>query len=94
MDVIIVHDNRTYVIDWKTSSRPHLSWAVQGAAYRHLLIVNGYRNVDSVLFVRLKKDGKKPSLHKHEDYKEDLTTFMDCLKLYRKFDMKNTRKNK
>jgi hypothetical protein len=91
-DVIVETSDRTYMIDWKTSSRPQKSWALQGAAYRYLAEVNGYKHVDSVLFVKLNKTGKSPTLYKHENYEENISVFKKCLELFRWFDMKNTRK--
>jgi len=91
-DVIIQTQDRIYIIDWKTSSSPQKSWHIQGAAYRHLCEVNGYKNVDSVLFVKLDKTGEAPSLHKSEEHKKNLDIFFKCLELFRHFDMKNTRK--
>tara|TARA_R110002126_G_scaffold200505_1_gene348103 strand:+ start:1835 stop:2344 length:510 start_codon:yes stop_codon:yes gene_type:complete len=91
-DVIVETEDRTYIIDWKTSSVPQKSWALQGAAYKHLAEVNGYKNVDSVLFVKLLKNGKTPSLHKHENHEENLEIFFKCLDLYQWFEMSKTRK--
>ena len=90
-DVIAKTEGRTYLIDWKTSSSPQKSWALQGAAYRYLCEVSGYENVDSVLFVKLDKEGKKPTLYKHDDYEENISIFFKCLELYKWFDMKNRR---
>lgn len=90
-DVIIKMKDRTYIIDWKTSSAPQKSWHLQGAAYKYLCEVNGYSNVDDVLFVKLNNDGKAPSLHKSSEHKDNLETFFKCLDLYRWFNMKNTR---
>jgi len=91
-DVIIEMQDRTYIIDWKTSKSTHKSWALQGCAYKYLAEKSGFKNVDSVLFVKLKSDGKPPSLHKHEKHEENLEIFVKCLELYKWFDMKNTRK--
>lgn len=91
-DVIIEKKNRTYIIDWKTSKTPHKSWALQGAAYRYLAELNGYENVDSVLFVKVDKAGKKPTLYKHDNYYENLDIFFKCLELFNWFDMSTTRK--
>lgn len=91
-DVIVETEDRTYIIDWKTSSRQQkTSWKLQGSVYRYLCEVNGYKNVDSVLFVRLDKTGKAPCPYKSEDHIDNLTTFFKCLELYRHFDMENTR---
>ena len=91
MDVVVKMPDRTYIIDWKTSTRPQKSWQLQGAAYRYLCETNGFANVDDVLFVKLDKEGKHPSLHKSEKYKTHADVFFKCLDLYRWFDMKNTR---
>ena len=91
-DVIIELGDRTYIIDWKTSSRVHKSWALQGAAYRYLAELNGYENVDSVLFLKLNKSGKHATLHRYDEYVENLSTFFKCVELYRWFDMDKTRK--
>ena len=91
VDVIIKCEDRTYLIDWKTSSSPHKSWALQGAAYRYLCEMEGYENVDSTLFVKLSKKGGAPTPYKHENYKENLNIFFKCLELYRYFDMSRTR---
>ena len=91
MDVIVKMPDRTYIIDWKTSSRPQKSWQLQGAAYKYLCKVNGFESVDNVLFVHLSKDANQPSLQKSENYEENLDIFDKCLELYRWFDMKNTR---
>lgn len=92
IDVITTVGERTYLIDWKTSSNFHKTWYLQGAAYKHLCTLNGYPDVDDCLFVKLKKDGGKPTLYKTYDHKECLEIFHKCLELYRYFDMKKTRK--
>lgn len=90
-DLIVETFGKTYVLDWKTSASPHKSWALQGAAYRYLLEVNGYQDVDSVLFIKLSKEGKGPTLYKHDNHEENLEVFFKCLELYRWFSMKTTR---
>ena len=91
VDLIIEMEDKTILIDWKTSSRPQKSWALQGAAYKYLAEINGFENVESILFVRLKKDGKPPVLTRHTTHDEDIETFFKCLELYRWFKMKTTR---
>ena len=85
MDCIIEGGGKTYLIDWKTSASYQKSFLLQGAAYRYLADVNDYTNSDPVLFVRLKKDGGKPTLHKSENYLEDLDVYFKCLEVYRWF---------
>ncbi len=93
-DVIVKVDKRTYLIDWKTSAIKHKSWILQGAAYQYLAKLQKYDKVDAVLFVKLLKNGKAPTLYKYEEYKENLQIFFNCLELYRYFDMKNTRQRR
>ena len=91
-DLVIAFPEHTYVIDWKTSAKTYKYWRLQAAAYRYLCEVNNYKNIDTVLFVRINKLGKRPILNKYETYYEDLETFHQCLELYNWFDMKNRRK--
>lgn len=92
VDAIVVTPSKTYVFDWKTSSRPQKHWALQGSAYRYLLEQNGYTNVENPTFVRLQKTGKF-SLTQYSHHEAQLDIFMKCLELYRWFDMSNTRIN-
>lgn len=91
-DLMVVNKNRTYIVDWKTSSKHYKYWHLQGAAYRYLAEKNGYKNVDNVLFVKLNKTGKKASLYKEENHEYNLNIFMKCLDLYKYFEMDKTRK--
>ena len=86
VDCIIRGGNKTYLMDWKTSAQFHPSFFLQGAAYRYLADEAGYTNTDALMFVRLNKEGKKPTLHKPETYLEDLGTFFKCLDVYRFFN--------
>jgi len=86
MDLIVKTDEKTLVFDWKTSAKEQKSWRLQAAAYQYLLEVNEYKNPKPLVFVRLDKFGKKPTLHSYETYKEDLDIFFKCLDLYHWFD--------
>lgn len=86
IDCIIKIPDKTYLIDWKTSASFHKSFRLQAAAYRYLCDINGYKNTDDLLVVRLNKDGKKPTLHKHDSYEADLSIFMECLSVYKWFN--------
>lgn len=87
VDCIIKGGGKTYLIDWKTSASYQKSFLLQGAAYQYLADVNDYNNTDPTMFVRLKKDGGKPTLHKSENFLEDLDMFFKCLEVYRFFGM-------
>lgn len=91
VDAIFHKPGRTYLLDWKTSSRFQSHWFLQGAAYSYLAKANGFDNPDEVLFVHLRKD-KKPVTYKDSDSKKSLDLFIKCLELYNHFDMHKTRK--
>lgn len=90
-DCIIESDDMTYIFDWKTSANPHIAWRLQSAAYRFLAESSGMNNVQDVVFVKLNKFGKKPTIYKYIDYDEDLARFFECLRLYRFFKMDTSR---
>lgn len=90
IDCIFFNKVKTYLLDWKTSSKPQKSWALQGAAYRHLLEKSGYQDV-TVMFIHLTKKGK-PKVHTFENYQEDWRIFSNCLELYHYFQMDKTRR--
>lgn len=93
IDCIIQTPERTYLFDWKTSSREsNQSWRLQAAAYGYLASTNGYKNVDDLVFVKLDKKGKNPKIFKYDTFGADLLKFQNCLELYRFFDMESTRK--
>lgn len=91
IDAIFTKPGRTYLVDWKSSSRFHSHWYLQGSAYQYLARVNGLDNPDEVLFVHLKK-GMKPTTYKDSDPRKSLALFIKCLEIYNHFDMANTRK--
>jgi hypothetical protein len=88
VDAIIKAEDKTYLVDWKTCSSAHpLSWRLQGAAYKYLAEINGYKTIEDVMFVRLKKDGKTPALAKYASFMEDLGMFRNCLDVYQYFEI-------
>jgi len=91
VDVMIETEDRTYLIDWKTSSSFQKSFYLQGAVYRYLCEVNGYKKVDNVLFVKLNKEGKAPCPYKSDDHAGNLDIFFKCLELFKYFKMEKTR---
>lgn len=93
MDFVAIDGKRTYILDWKTSSTVRKSWSLQGAAYKYLLEENGYSDVDDMIFVHLKKGGKKATLHKPGNHEENLNIFLKCLELHKWFEMDKRRKN-
>jgi len=93
MDCIITLPGKTIVMDWKTSARESISWRLQSAAYRYLLEVNGYENVENVQFIKLHRQGREAIKYQYDDYSTSLEIFKDCIKLYKFFKMDKTRKN-
>jgi hypothetical protein len=88
VDCIVQVEDKTYVFDWKTSKKINpASFRLQGACYRHLLEINGYKNVCTPTFVQLFRDGKEPSLFTSDTHELDLRRFFNCLDLYRYFEM-------
>lgn len=76
------HGN-AYLIDFKTSSKPQCSWAVQLAAYKHLAALAGV-TIDRMGVVHLKKDGTPADLY-YYDYDHHFGLFMDCYRVYKYF---------
>ena len=92
IDCVIVNEEKTLVFDWKTSKTIHpQNFSLQGAAYKYLLEVSGFTNVQNCVFVQLMRDGKEPKLFCSETYDKDLERFFNCLDLYKYFSMQTTR---
>lgn len=91
LDFLVVKGDKTLIFDWKTSQEEQISWKLQGAAYQYLAEINGYRNIQPVIFVQLSKYGAGPKLYSYGDQFENICAFFKCLDIYRFFDMKNTR---
>lgn len=81
MDLIMIHEDKIKLIDFKTSCKENKIWPLQGSAYHHLCKIHNLR-IDDIIFVHLQKDGKAPKLLKYE---EDFTLFLKCLDLYKIF---------
>jgi len=60
-------NNELVLCDWKTTNTVQNTFLIQTAAYRHLLIENGYRDPSRVLVVRFDKN----SIHFEEVSKEN-----------------------
>jgi len=86
-DMIIKKNDKTFILDWKTSAGMYSSYDLQAAAYCYLAIESGYSNVDQPMFIRLRIDGKKPALTKFSNFESSLEMFFKCLDVYRYFKM-------
>lgn len=83
IDLLAKINGKRVLIDWKTSSQFNHTWPLQGAAYA-LLLKEQEVEFDSVLFVKLLKNGNGPDAFEFDpkEYSED---FNKCLWAYRKF---------
>ena len=63
----------TVLVDWKCTANPDKqTWPLQGCFYKHLLEVNGHKNLsDKFLFVKLSKLGEKSTVYEFE-YTDEL----------------------
>lgn len=82
VDLILQEPNgKNTLVDLKTSARPSKTWLLQGSAYAYLAGKEGL-DIDSMVFVRLKKDGKKPCLY---SYTPDIPLFLKVYEVYKYF---------
>lgn len=82
MDLIMKHEGKVKLIDFKTSCKENKIWPLQGGAYHHLAKKNGYE-IEEIIFIHLQKDGKEPKLlHYHSHC---FQMFLKCLDLYHIF---------
>lgn len=70
------------ILDWKTSKSFHTTMFVQLAAYRELLRVNGYGNVEQVGIVLVKQNKCEMKLINGEEIDEYYKIFASALELY------------
>lgn len=83
-DAIYKQDDGTLVlVDFKTSACVSKTWALQGAAYKHMsCICNGFE-LDKIEFVKLCKKGGEPKIFTY--YGGEWELFVTCLRIYREF---------
>lgn len=92
VDLMIRTDDMTVLFDWKTSSKPSISWELQGAAYKYLAMKNNEFRPTDVIFVHLQKDGSCAVPHCYYEYAKNIHIFKKCCELYEYFKMDKTRK--
>jgi len=80
-DGIYQMDGESILFDLKTPAKESSTWKLQGSAYNYLAHKNGIK-VDHWEFVRLKKDGKKPTVYGYGDCFDE---FRMLLNVYRKY---------
>ncbi len=82
VDLIAEIADKRVLIDWKTSSSVNKTYPIQAAAYAS--IIKPDYIVDSVLIVRLDKDGLAGRLTEVNP-QEHIDMFFKCLEIYREF---------
>ncbi len=80
-------DNETFIFDLKTSQKEGNTWALQGAAYSHMM----KHSIARQTFIILDKAGGAPKEFFYE-YRQNIQTFYKCLDLYNLF-FKTKREN-
>lgn len=86
-DLIVNFQNRTYIVDLKTSMSESKSWMLQGSVYSYLAKKAGYE-IQGIMFMRLRRDGSEPKYHYYE---ENMDLFKECLNVYKYFFAKKPR---
>lgn len=73
------------LVDYKTSASVSKGWALQTAAYAHLLELNGIK-VARRLCLQLNKDGRAAKVKEYTNYEQDLKLYKAALQLHRFFE--------
>lgn len=88
-DAIFRVRNTPVLIDFKTSVKDDpVAWRLQGTAYVNLLRRGGIEVDDCFFFLKLDKEGKKPSIFAYQATDEGWNTFLkarDCALYYQKW---------
>lgn len=85
VDMILQEGDRRIIIDFKTSaSIDRDGWSIQGSCYHHL---DG-GEADIVRFVKLDKDGKKPTFFDFVPNADTWDLALQCLMVYRFWNKK------
>lgn len=84
-DGIYEMDGELVLFDLKTPAKQGSTWHLQGSAYRHLAHKNNLK-IDHVEFIRLKKNGDKPTVY---GYGDSFDEFAMILTVYRKYFKNN-----
>jgi len=90
--VVKCTDDKYYLVDLKTSSRPQKTYPVQMAAYEALLAQNGIQ-IEGAMLVYLNKDGEFPDIDLIGDMKEEFDVFLCAVKCYEYFKIRKKKKD-
>lgn len=80
-DLVIMHEGKKILLDWKCSYSVGKHWQLQASGYDYLASTIGIK-VDEVYFVKLDKLGKPPIVTK---YVPNWTQFFAAYDLYKEF---------
>jgi PD-(D/E)XK nuclease superfamily len=83
--IVIGSDGEMYLVDLKTSAKPHKTYPLQMAAYSHLIGSHGFQ-VKGAMLVYLDKDGEFPEIDLLEDMKEELHVYFSALECWHYFN--------
>ena len=83
--VILAKDDKLYLADLKTSSRPQKTYPIQMAAYEYLIQKNKIQ-VEGAMLVYLHKDGEFPDIHLIDDLTREREVFFSALDCYHYFN--------
>lgn len=81
IDLICKIDGQTWIIDFKTSSKPYAYWELQLSAYKHLAGYAGMK-IDRMAALHLCKHGGPCDLI---EYQDRFPLFLNCLEVYKYF---------
>jgi len=85
--VVKCTDNKYYLVDLKTSSRPQKTYHIQMAAYKELLTQNRIA-IEGAMLVYLNKDGEFPDIDLIDDMREEFDVFLSAVKCYEYFKIR------
>ncbi len=80
-DSLYKNETGLTLVDFKTPASEGKTWNLQASAY-HYLGCKAALHITKIEFVRLKKNGKFPSIHTYEHNFDD---YLKCLYVYRTF---------
>jgi len=85
--VVRCTDDKLYLVDLKTSSRPQKTYPIQMAAYGILLAQNDIE-IEGAMLVYLNKDGEFPDIDLIGDMHEERQVFLAAIQCYQYFKMR------
>lgn len=82
-DLVVLHENKLTLIDWKATSSTGKHWQIQAEGYSYLLRMVKDLTIHKILFVRLDKGGGQAEvIEYHPDWE---VAFLPAYRLYKMF---------